>query len=544
MTTHAAKPFPSRGLRRLSAREAMQRTAALACTLPEDGRPRCAGQVNVGLFFDGTGNNMQADFDKPPPDRRKHTNVVRLFQTHRSSPKDGFIRIYVPGVGTPFQDIGDDGQFWGINRGSAFASRGERRIIWGFMQLLNAPHQYVTGAELISTAQAGQIARTLGSVDSPGAQRRLALHTWQEKLAAALKGRKPEVTQINLSVFGFSRGAAQARAFVNWLFEVCKSSDGGHRFADMPIRLHFLGIFDTVASVGAANLLENELVTGHQSWADGSMRIHPAVEQCVHFVAGHEVRACFPLDSVRIGSKYPGNATEIMYPGAHSDVGGGYAPGDLGVSQTHDAFMSMIPGQHMYHEARKAGVPLLAWDQLPDFLRDSLTPSESTITAFNQYVAASAHKSGPVEQLHESHWRQYLSWRFKHRETYSTRLPTSAASSADRPLMKKTQSDFMLRLRRLGVGVDPQSPAYNPKQAAKLFRDMHRAAGIQLDDRDQQLLQLLDMLEPESTPPAVEQLFESLVHDSMAGFMKEPLDEFKFNGLGICKLRTVFKGEN
>ena len=42
---------------------------------------------------------------------------------------------------------------------------------------------------------------------------------------------------------------------------------------------------------------------------------------------------------------------------------------------------------------------------------------------------------------------------------------------------------------------------------------------------------------------SVEALFESYLHDSMAGFMSQ-LDEFNVNGLGIGKLRTVFKGEH
>lgn len=498
----------------------------------------------MGIFFDGTGNNMQADFVDPPPEKRKHSNVVRLFQAHRVDRPQGFFASYVPGVGTPFPEIGDDGTYWGPNRGSAFAARGEHRIIWAFMQLLNAPHRYVNNADLIPPDQARTITTNVAMVGNPGAHRRIVLRTWQDKLKAALDGNKPKVTQINLSVFGFSRGAAQARAFVNWLFEVCEQSGGGWQFAGIPIRLHFLGVYDTVASVGLANLFENEVFSGHQSWADGNMQIHPAVEQCVHFVAGHEVRACFPLDSVRIGGRYPGNAMEIMYPGAHSDVGGGYAPGDMGVAPTQNAFMSMITGQHMYHEALKAGVPLLPWDELRDQVRAALTPSDSAVTAFNTYVAASQHKSGPVEALHRSHWKQYLSWRFKHRGDYADRRPTSAAPAGDRTHMRKTQSDFMLRLRRLRVGGDPESPTYDPKVAAKLYRDMHKAAGLTLNNDDKELLALLEMLEPGELNADIEQLFEHYVHDSMAGFMKEPVDEFSYNGLGIGKLRTVFKGEN
>ena len=543
MSTEAAGPFPTRGLRQLSPREALQRTAALACTLPQDGRPRCAGQVHVGIFFDGTGNNMEADFDRLPPERRKHSNVVRLFQAHRNAQEQGFFSAYVPGVGTPFPSIGDSGEYWVVNRGSSSAAHGEARINWGFMQLLNAPHRFVLGSMLIPPDQAGRIASTLGSAGSPGMQRRVALRHWQDRLQAALKDKKPEVTQINLSVFGFSRGAAQARTFVNWLFEVCERADGGYRFGGIPLRVQFLGIFDTVASVGLANLMENEIVTGHQSWADGTMPIHPAVEQCVHLVAGHEVRACFPLDSVRQGNAYPPNAMEVMYPGAHSDVGGGYAPGDLGVAPHFEETVSTIPGQFMYHEARKAGVPLQPWDQLLEVTRNALTPSETAVAAFNRYATVSAHGSADVEEMHRRHWRQYLSWRFKHRANWPGRAPVTAARGSDQARLRKSQTDFMQRLRRLGTGGDPVSPTYSPKVAARLYRDMHRAAGLRMSDADQELLQVVEMIEPESLQPDVEVFFERYVHDSVAGFM-EFLDEFSLNGLGIGKVRTVFKGEH
>ena len=46
--------------------------------------------------------------------------------------------------------------------------------------------------------------------------------------------------------------AAQARTFVNWLFEVCQQDGGGWTLAGIPLRVQFLGLFDTVASVGAA----------------------------------------------------------------------------------------------------------------------------------------------------------------------------------------------------------------------------------------------------------------------------------------------------
>ncbi|MCE1208759.1 MAG: DUF2235 domain-containing protein, partial [Spirochaetia bacterium] len=201
MATISPAPFPESGQRTLTPRETMQRVKALACTIPKDNKPSCSSQIFVGIFFDGTGNNRQEDYEKQPVEQRKHSNIVRLFHTFRNEPRKGYLRYYIPGVGTPFPEIGDNNRYaFNANRGAAMGEKGEDRIIWGLLQLLNAPHQYACNlAQLITDAQAKTIANTLASAGSPAAQRRLALRTWQEKLAAALKGRKPAVEQINLS---------------------------------------------------------------------------------------------------------------------------------------------------------------------------------------------------------------------------------------------------------------------------------------------------------------------------------------------------------
>lgn len=80
-------------------------------------------------------------------------------------------------------------------------------------------------------------------------------------MLAALKVRidahMPTVSQINVAVFGFSRGAAQARAFIRIFGEHCErrgndliwtKSGGSPSYPKLEI--YFLGVFDTVASVG------------------------------------------------------------------------------------------------------------------------------------------------------------------------------------------------------------------------------------------------------------------------------------------------------
>ena len=547
MTTTSPDVFPENGQRRLSPREYSQRTKALACTLPSDNRPTCSGQVFVGIFFDGTGNNMEADYYLRPPEKRKHTNVVKLFQTFPDEPKRGYLRHYIPGVGTSFPEIGELGT---SKLGSANAKNGEKRIVWGLFRLINSPHQWVFDAPLLSDEHSRTITENITSTTDPGAMRRVVLNTWQQKLQAALKDKKPRVEQINLSVFGFSRGAAQARTFVNWLYEVCKQEGGGWTFAGIPIRTQFLGIFDTVASVGLANLLDDGVLAGHQSWADNTQEIHSAVEQCAHFVAGHEVRACFPLDSVRVKSTYPPNAIEVMYPGSHSDVGGGYAPGDLGVSLTPDASMSVIPGIDMHHEARKAGVPLRPFDKLEQRFQEAFTPSESTIRDFNAYLRDADVKPGPVEEMHRQHMTYYFSCRFKHRAAFERMAPYANASAVKegddehsaRQALRMTQNAL---LRRLSLEVvHPSATDWEPLQVAELHQKMNKAAGLQTSYREKCVYEIARRISLCRLTPAIETFCSRYVHDSMAGFINFGMDEYSKNGLGLAKYRTVFKGND
>jgi hypothetical protein len=555
MTTQSPKPFPLDGRRQLSPNEQLQRLNALSCTMNKEDRPTCSGQVYIGIFFDGTGNNLTSDYgttEKPvPPEKRKHSNIVRLYNTYRNEPDKGYLSYYIPGVGTPFPDIDDDGEYWGPNLGSACAEKGEARIIWALTRLLNAPNRYVLGSQLISRPLDKTISNTLASVFSPGAQRRLALNTWQDKLKAALKGKKPKVEQINLSVFGFSRGAAEARVFVNWLFEVCKREEGAWTFAGIPIRVQFLGIFDTVASVGLANLDDTGVLAGHQSWADNSLEIHPAVEQCVHYVAGHEVRACFPLDSVRVKSVYPGNAVEVMYPGAHSDLGGGYAPKALGVSPAQESFMSIIPGRNMYVEAIKSGVPLLTWEHLTKQNQDDLTPSAEVIRDFNAYLHKAQVGSGPVEEMACKHMSLYFSYRFKHRAGFFQRKPYVSASPTDQGYLRQTQQCLIERLSLLardGVAKSGKDAAmassFDPVQEAEKYEKRLRKFGIQPLAPDRHLINVAKAIKTEAVTPEIEKFFDSYVHDSMAGFIDMGMNEYKLNGIGIAKFRTTFKGND
>ena len=98
----------------------LQQTASnIKVRIPDD-CVTCGHQMFVGIFFDGTDNNMERD--KP---KGTHTNVVRLFDACAADGfKDRFYKTYIPRVGTPFKEIGETEA---DAKGSSFGTMG---LLW------------------------------------------------------------------------------------------------------------------------------------------------------------------------------------------------------------------------------------------------------------------------------------------------------------------------------------------------------------------------------------------------------------------------------
>ncbi|MFE6014921.1 phospholipase effector Tle1 domain-containing protein, partial [Bacillus thuringiensis] len=130
------------------------------------------------------------------------------------------------------------------------------------------------------------------------------------KKVAPFQKQNPRVDRIRISVFGFSRGATEARVFCNWLGDACDPGPGPLRLCGIPVQIDFVGLFDTVASVGAAQSFFESMFDGHGGWASAEdLRIPADVRRCVHMVAAHEVRGSFPVDLVD-----GANCEQIIYP--------------------------------------------------------------------------------------------------------------------------------------------------------------------------------------------------------------------------------------
>ncbi|HEH9404316.1 TPA: DUF2235 domain-containing protein [Aeromonas bestiarum] len=134
------------------------------------------------------------------------------------------------------------------------------------------------------------------------------------------------IHKLEFDVFGFSRGASAARQFVNMI-----DQQAGHLLAESVERDHaitlkagfdwtsrndcrikFVGLFDTVTT----------------SAKKRHVTLSPdCAERVVHLVAADELRYFFALTRITddvAGNQIAPNFTEVIIPGSHSDVGGGY----------------------------------------------------------------------------------------------------------------------------------------------------------------------------------------------------------------------------
>jgi hypothetical protein len=487
------------GLRPLTLAERRQRAEAMSCLDPvkKPGSSDCSQTIWVSIFFDGTGNNRFNDTAK-----LKHSNVARLFLTHpEDDDSTGKYAIYVPGLGTPYPEVGEKGY---STAGLGFASGGEARL---------------------NKARADF-----------------------DKLVAKAKARAKNPTQpirmINLALIGFSRGAATARAFALRVAADCREKAGSWTYEGYPIRLYFMGLFDTVASAGVpasaktydhspmvkiGTYIASPLVglglsvaskDGHYDWAK-DLRIPKMVEQCVHYVAAHEVRDSFPLDSVRDGKHYPPNVVEVIYPGVHSDVGGGYAPGEQTRSLKDDEKLSQVPLLHMYRAARAAGVPLSALEIVGPTLKSYFNVSARTASLFDAYTRLT-QASGPVEKATADHLFQlYISRAYLSKLTDDEKAQARVAS-AEQALAQTNNGDLVPLVKTELAIVTADGNAVNQASADAETRMLN---GNKLSLREATLAKAYEdtslITGPQDERDTLLDFFDYLVHDSVAGFRKD-----------------------
>lgn len=518
----------------------------------------CCRELFLGVFFDGTNNNAKED--RP---LFAHSNVARLHDIFPQNMEgDGFFPIYAPGVGTKFDDIGDSGEgddlVWGETdrrRGLAFAEKGEARIVWALLQVLNRLHRYFAKTDLLDFNQIKKLSNDLteanaplwAKVISPAAS---AVAQWTmkrklidarrnevlgdlcrqlgQKIAAARKARpNPKVLGIRLSVFGFSRGAAKARVFSNRFLDMCEAASGSHALGGLPVDFDFVGIFDTVASVGLAN--SSLVADGHMEWADAerNLRIPSAVKRCLHLVSAHEVRRSFPLDSISVGQSLSSHFKEIVYPGVHSDVGGGYEPTEQGrgTDKSGHDMLSRVALAQMYRDSRLANVPLdVNGSGVASAAKEALTVAPATIEVFNGYVAACKVKNGRLSQIMDEQTRLYIRWRRLRLNNMASLPSVQRCKPQDRTDILEANKEFAEEAKLLGAPVasaelslfDP--PVVTLIKLGRRAKDSYDKRGIDSAHYEEFKRLKPDWDAPGHLPDPVARLFDDWVHDSRAWF--------------------------
>lgn len=280
----------------------------------EDARVKVT--LRIGVFFDGSGNNpfnvergRACGAHHPVSAQDMHgsckpymqdpessyggaiTNIKRLHDLYTRTTQEekivqhkrAFDKVYVEGIGTT---AGEQDSLMGMALG-----RGE------------------TGIEARVHFAFGLIKRRLSSFHDDHPQMR--------------------IQSLIFDVFGFSRGAAAARHFAC----LCQARTNSplREVLDLPerffargfskvfgegVKTGFIGLFDTVASVGGLSNL------GYvRSPAAPGIKLYLMPRSFPHvlqLVARDEHRANFALN--RVGTDHP----EVSLPGVHSNIGGGY----------------------------------------------------------------------------------------------------------------------------------------------------------------------------------------------------------------------------
>jgi type VI secretion system secreted protein VgrG len=138
------------------------------------------------------------------------------------------------------------------------------------------------------------------------------------------------VRRVEFDIFGFSRGAAAARHCANELLKpdlgLFKGLLSSGRFGLVPdldlkqdVCINLIGLFDTVAAI--LNWQQGDFSAADERNPGVNLYLPPGcARRVIHLTARDEWRESFALNSVQ-----PGYG-DISLPGAHSDLGGGYAP--------------------------------------------------------------------------------------------------------------------------------------------------------------------------------------------------------------------------
>ena len=275
-------------------------TNAMATDSPPTPAPR-----NLIVCFDGTSN----EFGK------ENTNVVRLVQSLVRDPERQLV-YYDPGIGT----LPEPGLFTGIGKklsemaGLAFGAGLNGKITGGYRYLMEnwrpGDKVYIFGfSRGAYTARALAALLHLFGLLPPGSQNLLPylmrkfMSSSREYKAGGVRGASKPGVEPDGPYKDFCAA---------WRDVFARDVPGQ---AERRLPVHFLGVWDTVKSVGWV-------------WEPLSLpftAFNPGVSVVRHAIAVDERRAFFRQNRFTPGpAEFKQDLVERWFPGVHADVGGGY----------------------------------------------------------------------------------------------------------------------------------------------------------------------------------------------------------------------------
>jgi hypothetical protein len=277
--------------------------------------------IIIGVFFDGTGNNSKNTDD-----------ILKAFTKNHGEISNPETKSILSKYARDMFDVS------GVNATSYIGYYSNIYLLSTlYKKILLTPQRtyqypiYIEGigteagkpdnplGEALGVSDTGVIAKTGKAISQ--------LSVCLKKAAADIKNNLSDDTPIFLSlqfdIFGFSRGAAAARHFANLIHaddvSIISALSQGLDSADFTYTpagtIRFIGLFDTVAAIGLP-------MNGHTTdTGEVALILRPGIAKRVfHITAQNECRFNFALNSVK--PAWP----ELVLPGAHSDIGGGYLP--------------------------------------------------------------------------------------------------------------------------------------------------------------------------------------------------------------------------
>jgi hypothetical protein len=183
----------------------------------------CRDVLHISIFFDGTGNNQKLDGAE-----KKWSNVGRIYYAMRSDDGQGHHSIYISGVGTPYNGKGIN---W-LNGADVWREDN----MFGLVAGAGGCRRLRQGESTVSEALARVLIIRARSFNDETAKYAAGKSAEGLDELNTVLGKYRLIKIIDMSLFGFSRGAALARAFSNRIIKNCTRNENNLLFHGYRIR--------------------------------------------------------------------------------------------------------------------------------------------------------------------------------------------------------------------------------------------------------------------------------------------------------------------